>query len=204
VTVLAIDTASRLRALVLRTDAGGAILAEREVAGGRLDQLLPAAIAELLDDSVAAVVVLTGPGSYTGVRAGMAAGLGVAMARGLPLYGAGNLQAIAVVALADGGETLMALADAGRGGVFTARFARRGAEIEQVSAVERRAAATLQPSAELAATTAIDGITTRLVPPRTALAAAVPWALARPPLSAAGLAATHARAGGADLGAAEA
>ena len=91
--VLAIDTASRSRSSVLRTTADGTILEHREVAGGALDRDLAAALAAVLTDDVAAVVVLTGPGSYSGVRAGMAAALGVAGARGVPLHGLGNLPA---------------------------------------------------------------------------------------------------------------
>ena len=45
-----------------------------------------------------AVVVVTGPGTYTGVRAGMAAALGIAHARGLPLHGIGSLEVVASAA----------------------------------------------------------------------------------------------------------
>jgi tRNA threonylcarbamoyladenosine biosynthesis protein TsaB len=191
--VVAIDTAARLAAWVLCTDAAGGILDEREIPGGRLDALLAEAIAELLEDDTEAIVVLTGPGSYSGVRAGMAAALGVASARRVPLHGAGNLLALAAAARAGDGEAIVAVADAGRGGVYLARFVGRGGHAEQVSEVERRDAATVESMPPLVATTAIAGLDARRVDPRHALAAAVPWALARPPLVAAGLAATHAQ-----------
>ncbi len=82
-------------------------------------------------------MVLTGPGSYSGVRAGMAAALGVASARHLPLHGAGNLLAVAAAAKPGDGEAIVAVADAGRGGVYLARFVGRGGRPEQVSDVER-------------------------------------------------------------------
>lgn len=191
--VVAIDTAARLAAWVLYTDTAGGILAEREIPGGRLDARLAEAIAELLDDATEAIVVLTGPGSYSGVRAGMAAALGVASARHLPLHGAGNLLAVAAAARPGDGEAIVAVADAGRGGVYTARFVGRGGQPEQVSDVERRDASTVESGQHPVATTAIAGLDARRVDPRHALAAAVPWALARPQLVAAGLAATHAR-----------
>ena len=190
--VVAIDTAARLAAWVLRTDTAGDILAEREIPGGQLDERLAGAIAELLDDGTEAIVVLTGPGSYSGVRAGMAAALGVASARSLPLHGAGNLLAVAAAARPGDGEAVVAVADAGRGGVYLARFVGRGGQPEQVSAVERYNATTIASVPHLVATTAVAGLAVRRVDPRHALAAAVPWALARPQLVAAGLAATHA------------
>jgi tRNA threonylcarbamoyladenosine biosynthesis protein TsaB len=191
--VIAIDTASRLSAWVLRTDVAGAIADQREVPGGRLDVQLPGAIGELLDDTTSAIVVLTGPGSYSGVRAGMAAALGVASARRLALHGAGNLFAVAAAMPAGEGEALVAVADAGRGGVYLARFAWHSGRPEQTSAVERHDAAAVEPMQQLVGTTAIAGLDVRRVEPRRALAAAVPWALARPPLAAAGLGATHAQ-----------
>jgi tRNA threonylcarbamoyladenosine biosynthesis protein TsaB len=191
--VVAIDTAARLSAWVLRTDTGGDILAQREIPGGRLDARLAQAIAELLDDGTESIVVLTGPGSYSGVRAGMAAALGVASARHLPLHGAGNLLAVAAAAQPGDGEAIVAVADAGRGGVYLARFVGRGGQLEQVSDVERHDATAIASVPHLVATTAIPGLDVRSVDQRQALAAAVPWALARPQLVAAGLAATHAR-----------
>lgn len=191
--VVAIDTAARLAAWVLRTDADGGILDEREIPGGRLDARLAEAIAELLDDDTEAIVVLTGPGSYSGVRAGMAAALGVASARHLPLHGAGNLLAVAAAARVGDGEDIVAVADAGRGGVYLARFVGRRGHPGQVSEVERHDAITVESVHHLVATTAIEGLNVRRVDPRHALAAAVPWALARPQLVAAGLAATHAQ-----------
>jgi tRNA threonylcarbamoyladenosine biosynthesis protein TsaB len=197
VSVLAIDTASRSRSSVLRTTADGTILEHREVAGGALDRDLAAALAAVLTDDVAAVVVLTGPGSYSGVRAGMAAALGVAGARGLPLHGLDNLSAVAHAAAAAPGTRFRVAADAGRGGVYIAGFERGDVLTTQVSPLRRVEAGDVDGGNGLVAPEAIAGLAAAIVDPARALAAAVPVALASPPLAAAGLSATHAVAAGA-------
>jgi tRNA threonylcarbamoyladenosine biosynthesis protein TsaB len=192
VSVLAIDTASRSRSSVLRTTADGTILEHREVAGGALDRDLAAALAAILTDDVAAVVVLTGPGSYSGVRAGMAAALGVAGARGVPLHGLGNLTALAHAAPAAPGTRFSVAADAGRGGVYIAGFERGDALTTQVSPLRRVEAGDVDGGDGLFAPEAVAGLDAVIVDPVSALATAVPVALASPPLAAAGLSATHA------------
>jgi len=192
VSVLAIDSASRSRSSVLRTTADGTILEHREVAGGALDRDLAAALAAILTDDVAAVVVLTGPGSYSGVRAGMAAALGVAGARGVPLHGLGNLTALAHAAPVAPGKRFSVAADAGRGGVYIAGFERGDALTTQVSPLRRVEAGDVDGGDGLFAPEAVAGLAAVIVDPVRALATAVPVALASPPLAAAGLSATHA------------
>ena len=191
-TVLALDTASREAAWVLTTDAAGMVIEERRLAGGRLDTLLPALLAGILPSSVDAVVVLTGPGSYTGVRGGMAAALGVAAARGVSLYGLGNLDAVAAVAAEPDLRPFLVVADAGRGGVYCASFEKRQGLPVQVAAIERRAVGELDPVATVYATSDVPVARLSRVTPLAALAAAVPLALAAAPLDPMGLTATHA------------
>jgi tRNA threonylcarbamoyl adenosine modification protein YeaZ len=195
VSVIAIDSSSRAAALVLRTTAEGRVLDSRELPGGELDRRLPGALAAVLAGDVEAVVVLTGPGSYSGVRAGMAAALGVAGARGLPLHGLGTLAAVAAAASMPDGGQFSAVADAGRGGVYVARFERRGPATVQVSAVRRSAADDVDGRRPLFATVPIAGLVAELIDPVRALAAAVPVAMGLPQLEAAGLSATHAAEG---------
>jgi tRNA threonylcarbamoyl adenosine modification protein YeaZ len=197
VIVVAIDTASRTSAWVLRAEAG-AVVDHRTVPGGELDRLLPGALCGVLTDDVEAVVVLMGPGSYSGVRAGMAAALGIAQARHLPLHGIGNLVAIAVAA-GSAGQRFSAVSDAGRGGVYIADFERAGAAMKQVSAAMRVNADAVDHARHLYATSPITGLASDVLDPVVVLAAAVPRALAEPPLEAAGLSAIHAENAGGQL-----
>jgi tRNA threonylcarbamoyladenosine biosynthesis protein TsaB len=74
-----------------------------------------------------------GPGSFTGVRVGVASLKGVALATGLPLVGVGSLEAMARAAfrhgLADEGAVVLAVLDAKKGEVFAAAYDARGREV---------------------------------------------------------------------------
>ena len=190
-TVIAIDTASRGAALVITTDRLGGVLEIRELRGGELDRLLPPALAALLSSSLEAVVVLTGPGSYTGVRGGMAAALGIAIARRVPLHGVDSLVAIAAAVPPGVASPFTVVTDAGRGGVYCATFESRAGGPMQLTGIERRLVGELDPALPVVSTFAVVGGAS-LVDPVAALAAAVPLALARAPLEPHGLAATHA------------
>ncbi len=193
-TVLAIDSASRGTAWVILVGPDGTVLARRDLPGGELDHLLPPALAEVVDEGLAAIVTLTGPGSYSGVRTGMAAGLGFAAARGLPLHGLGNLTAAAAAAEVSDEVEFTVVSDAGRGGVYRARFSVRERSLHQVSLVERIEPEAIDTIGRVFATTEIPGIAAELLDPVRVLAAAVPRALELPPLAALGLAAIHAEA----------
>ena len=190
--VLVVDTAARSQAWLLRTGDAGDVEAERSVPGGRLDIELPGALAALLDASLRAVVVLTGPGSYTGVRAGMAAALGVATARAIPLHGCGNLAAIAHAAGGEHRGAFLAVADAGRGGVHVARYDAGADGATGAPPVVLLDAADVPGDLPAFAAAPVPGVAATVLPVREILAAAAAAALASPPLRADGLAATPA------------
>jgi tRNA A37 threonylcarbamoyladenosine modification protein TsaB len=131
-----------------------------------------------------AIVVVTGPGTYTGVRAGMAAALGIAQARGMPLHGIGSLEVVA------GAEALVSpddwvVSDAGRGALYAARAGDAAHPVRlAVSALDAAGARVLSSDV-----IAFPGLIE--VDPAVALARAVPLALSRPPLDRAGLTALY-------------
>ncbi len=76
-------------------------------------------------DALDAIAVTIGPGSFTGVRVGVAAARGLALATGLPLIGVTSLEVMARQALDrldETPDTLVIALDARRGEVYQAVF----------------------------------------------------------------------------------
>jgi bifunctional N6-L-threonylcarbamoyladenine synthase / protein kinase Bud32 len=142
--VLAFDTATEVIAIGLGRwpDAEGDLAlevdAELEIDLPRAAnaQLLPAVRGLLAESSLEAgdldaVVVGRGPGSFTGVRIGVASAKGLAQGLGVPLYGAGTLDAIAWrFARHDG--LVGVVADAMRQEVYPALFRCGGGRVERL------------------------------------------------------------------------
>jgi tRNA threonylcarbamoyladenosine biosynthesis protein TsaB len=118
IVLLAIDTATRMTGLALYD--GSAVLAEHMWRGGghHTTQLAPEIGLMLrrlgVDASVlTAIAVASGPGSYTGLRIGMALGKGLALAQGIPLIGIPTLDILVEGQDSVTGD-LLALIQAGR------------------------------------------------------------------------------------------
>jgi tRNA threonylcarbamoyladenosine biosynthesis protein TsaB len=134
VIVLALDTTTRAGSCALLRDGDEM----REVAGdpgsshaarlpGDLMALLSQANVALAD--VDAFAVATGPGSFTGLRVGIAAMQGLAFATGKPLVGVTSFDALASAVRGDANRPLATWIDAWRGEVFTALY-RAGVQVE--------------------------------------------------------------------------
>jgi tRNA threonylcarbamoyladenosine biosynthesis protein TsaB len=92
VRILALDTATPVTSCALLDDER--ILREQSFdPPAKAGDLLPEALGDL--EGIEAVAVGLGPGSFTGLRVGLAAAKAIAYARKLPLAGASSLQAIA-------------------------------------------------------------------------------------------------------------
>jgi tRNA threonylcarbamoyl adenosine modification protein YeaZ len=112
--VLAFDTATHVATVALVD--GGRPLAERRTRSFRVladaDELL--AGLDHTQADIAALVVGTGPGSFTGTRLGLALARGFALARHVPVAGVSTLDALAA-----GADGALPVIDAGRREVFT-------------------------------------------------------------------------------------
>ena len=183
--VLAINTASRSRIVVVRAGRDGGVRAAEVVRGAQVATSLPGLLQRMLTDDLEAVVVVVGPGTYTGVRAGMAAALGIAEARGLPLHGVGSLEVIANMPLPRAAGDAWVAADAGRGALYVAT-ATAAASPRRVVLTDFDSGGGVLFSTD---TLPLDRLV--LIDPAEALVAAIPLAMSRPPLEPDGLAAMY-------------
>ncbi len=111
--ILVIDTSSAVSALAL-LDASRKVVREATYPSGRTFDL-PARFRDLAgNETLTAVAVATGPGSFTGLRVGVSFGLGLAMGLRIPIL------PLATLALqsARSDEAALAVAEAGRGRVY--------------------------------------------------------------------------------------
>lgn len=73
-------------------------------------------------EAIGALAVTVGPGTFTGLRVGLAAARGIALARALPLVGVTTLEAVAAPVEALPGETIAAAFDARRDEIYLQAF----------------------------------------------------------------------------------
>jgi tRNA threonylcarbamoyladenosine biosynthesis protein TsaB len=128
--LIAIESSDRLCAACLYDGEEHAVLASKtidigkghaELLMGLIGDVLDIAHARYADLSAAAVCV--GPGSFTGIRVGVAAAIGFGIALKIPVTGVTSLQALAFAAAASAkGRPILSLIDAHRGDVYAQSF----------------------------------------------------------------------------------
>ncbi len=124
--LLAIDTATRTASVALYNETGTIGEATWRTRENHTTSLMPQLI-RLLEMSgttigmVEVVAVAIGPGSFTGLRIGLSAAKGLALARGLPIVGVPTLDGLAQ-AFAQQTQPIWAVLDAGRGKYAAARY----------------------------------------------------------------------------------
>jgi tRNA threonylcarbamoyl adenosine modification protein YeaZ len=138
---LVISTASPALSLALFADDRLVAHDHRIIGRGHAEALLPAVAALMAGQAPPdAVLVDIGPGSFTGIRIGMAAARALGLAWGVPVHGLSGAALVAAQALAMRPELarLGVLLDAGRGQLLFADF---GADLSGGSVATLAAAA---------------------------------------------------------------
>lgn len=131
--VLAIDTALKVVAACVWDDIGGSLIACEKLAADRgHDEHLPPLIERVLaqtPDGLAGIdriAVTAGPGSFTGIRIGIAAARAIGLVRRIPVIGVPTLMAFAAPYLGKGDTAVAALIDARDGRVYAQVFSTIG------------------------------------------------------------------------------
>lgn len=145
VRLLCIETSSRRGSVVLAegpTLVARATHAELNAHAEQLRPLLERVLAEAgwQRSSLERIGVGMGPGSFTGLRVGIAFAQGIALGLGIPLVGVGSLEAMARACPPEVGSPRIALLDARREEVFAQAFDRAAAPLSAAEALPRASA----------------------------------------------------------------
>lgn len=126
--LLAIETATSVCSVALFENGALVDFAHQPVGRGHAERLLPM-IASLDGGGRAdAIHVDVGPGSFTGIRVGIAAARALGFAWGAPVHGFASLALIAAI---DGGQADTAVAiEGGHGELFLGRYAPDGRRLD--------------------------------------------------------------------------
>lgn len=130
---LAIDTSQAAVSACIMGDDGGILARETlPMARGHAEALLP--LLERLSKAAAVpfstlgrIAVVVGPGSFTGIRIGIAAGRAIGLAAGVPVVGVSSLAAFAAPLIGrEGAGVIAAAVDAKHGQVYVQGFTAKG------------------------------------------------------------------------------
>jgi tRNA threonylcarbamoyl adenosine modification protein YeaZ len=133
--LLAVDTALEACSVAVVGNGRQSVVLSENVGRGHAERLfgmIDSAMVEAGFDfaDLDRIAVTVGPGSFTGVRVGIAAARGLALVVGCPVVGIGTLEVHAASARALAGAVpVVAVLDARRGEVYSQRFALAGAAV---------------------------------------------------------------------------
>jgi len=134
---VAIETSTRQGSVAVQrgSERRGVDLGESRAHASDLMPAVDRLVAELggTPDELASVLVGTGPGSYTGLRVGIATALGLARAAGARARGVPSGEVLAFAVL-EPDQSAFHLIDGRSGGFYLARFLRTAHEIEVLEA----------------------------------------------------------------------
>lgn len=165
VRILAVDTATAATSVAFWDQTGSPLEARDDPPPGRrpghATRLLPLAV-ELLGDAgigweeLDRIAVGTGPGTFTGLRIGIATARALARGAGIPLVGISTLQSLAAAAQAHPDaaqvDAVLAVLDARRGEVFAAAWWHGEAAVPDDAAAQRALLAPRAYAPEMLAT----------------------------------------------------
>jgi tRNA threonylcarbamoyladenosine biosynthesis protein TsaB len=127
--ILIVDTCGATGSIALAdTDLSTAVVGRASLPGRTASERLVGTIKDLTAgtsvglQTLEAVVVVHGPGSFTGVRVGLSAAKGLCDALGLPLVAISRLAVLAHLTHATLGVRVCALFDAGRGEIYFGEY----------------------------------------------------------------------------------
>jgi tRNA threonylcarbamoyladenosine biosynthesis protein TsaB len=132
--LLALETSDRLCAACLIDQATATVVTSKtiDIGRGHAERMM-GLISEVLGGAqtdykaLTGLAVCVGPGSFTGIRVGLATATGLSVALDLPVRGVTSLQALATAAISEArGRTVLALVDAHRGDVYVQMFSASG------------------------------------------------------------------------------
>ncbi|MCO6389138.1 tRNA (adenosine(37)-N6)-threonylcarbamoyltransferase complex dimerization subunit type 1 TsaB [Aliihoeflea sp. 40Bstr573] len=146
--ILAIDTSANLCAASVHDAAAGELgRCVRDLGKGHAEHLM-AVIAETLAGAgltyadLDRLGVSVGPGSFTGIRVGVSAARGLALALNIPAVGVTTLEALALEARrVSAGRCVLVALDGGRGEIHTALYGPGGDERAPPAAIDLKTAA---------------------------------------------------------------
>ena len=139
--VLAIDTATQVSSVAVASE--GRLLSELTMQGKlthsetllpHIEQVLKMAAVD--KSQLTGIVVSNGPGSFTGLRIGLAAAKAMSYVLGIPLVGVSTLQAMAYQ-LPVPGVRLMCLLDAQKGNAYVESYKWENNTLQVVEAVKK-------------------------------------------------------------------
>jgi tRNA threonylcarbamoyladenosine biosynthesis protein TsaB len=125
--LLAIETSDRLCAACVLDTKSQKIVASQtlDIGKGHAERLMDV-ISDVLGaagidyTALTSLAVCVGPGSFTGIRAGLAAAIGISIACNIPLVGVTSLQAVSLKNKTQ--DPLLCMMDAKRGDVYVQNF----------------------------------------------------------------------------------
>jgi tRNA threonylcarbamoyladenosine biosynthesis protein TsaB len=130
--LLAIESSDRLCGVCVLNQTTGRIIASKTLDIGKGHaELLMGVVSDVLQEtkldylSLTSIAVCVGPGSFTGIRVGVAAAIGFGIALNIPVIGITSLQALGIAQRNDKRE-ILCLIDAHRGDVYAQAFSPQG------------------------------------------------------------------------------